>query len=111
MRQNLFSLPCRRVGLAIAMFLAIDHAVAQSAPLGGKFFQGLGASSDAFFGIALDVSADGTTVVGVENGPKRLGFRWTAETGYARLNNFVADAKAVSADGSAIAGNSDFGRR
>lgn len=76
-------------------------------------FQGLG-NSPAGGGSPLGISADGTTIVGSTtplNDPNSSeAFRWTRETGMQRLGFFPGNAysvaRAVSADGSVVVGQS-----
>lgn len=82
--------------LAAAMPSSVDAAL-----LSGKFFYSLGVSPDANHGTAIDVSADGNTVVGGEG---QWGFRWTPMDGFQRISNSVGAARAVSADGTVIVG-------
>lgn len=95
----------RRIAAAVAWLLVVaSGSPAPATLLDGNFFHSLGVSADAHFGTALNISADGSTVVGAENGAKRWGFRWTQSGGIQRLSDFVGDAQAVSADGTAIVG-------
>jgi len=53
---------------------------------------------------AYDVSADGSVVVGLVDGPVENAFRWTADDGFKILPTLDGFAHAVSGDGSAVVG-------
>lgn len=53
---------------------------------------------------AYDVSADGSVVVGMVDGPVRNAFRWTADDGFEILPTIDGLAQAVSGDGSVVVG-------
>ncbi|WP_300641673.1 hypothetical protein [Mastigocoleus sp. MO_188.B34] len=101
---------------------------AEAKPAKRASFQGLGdLPSGIFSSIALDVSADGSTVVGSsavkvepccgEAEDTEEAFRWTQEGGMQRLGDlpggiFSSTATKVSADGSIVVGSSSsFGFR
>jgi len=80
--------------------------------------EGLGHLPGALTGVATDVSADGSVVVGREvyhfddpSGKRREAFRWTAVTGMVGLGHLgdwfqhYSEATGVSADGSVVVGN------
>lgn len=56
-------------------------------------------------GFAIEVSADGRTVVGYSGGWPGRAFRWTAQTGLQYLTEHPSEATAVSADGRIIFGS------
>lgn len=93
--------------LAAPQVLAVD---ASFTPLGDL-------PGGDFYSLALDISADGTTVVGVSSSESGDGtweaFRWTVATGMVGLNNpgddptEISRASSVSADGSVAVGAKD----
>ncbi len=90
----------------IGSLFALGPSVSQAGP----FFQGLGFLPGGGMSRANDVSADGSTVVGVAgNLQGNQAFRWTASGGMQGLGDlpgglFYSTANAVSRDGSVVVG-------
>jgi probable HAF family extracellular repeat protein len=84
--------------------------VASSTMAATATFQGLGdLSGGSFSSLALDVSNDGSAVVGYgTTASGQQAFRWTQSTGMVALGSFTSSsASKISADGSTIVGGGD----
>jgi probable HAF family extracellular repeat protein len=90
--------------------LCIHVLAATSTMAATAAFQGLGdLSGGSFSSLALDVSNDGSVVVGYgTTASGQQAFRWTQSTGMVALGSFTASsASKVSADGATIVGGGD----
>ncbi|HUU82548.1 MAG TPA: PEP-CTERM sorting domain-containing protein [Phycisphaerae bacterium] len=96
-------------------YLLATTGVIQASHADQVYFLGLGdlPGGSSFHSVAGDISADGTTVVGRSTGVNGSeAFRWTAAGGMVGIGDlpggdFWSGARAVSADGSVVAGSSD----